>query len=164
MPRRFIDVNTDGLKSLAKELKGAPAPVMREFYLEINTTARGIKGSYRRNSRTHFISGDFDRSIAAVKVGKGSYEIGSDLEYAYYLEVGTKPHLIPLTPKTDLDEKPFLVFWWPKVGELVFSRQVQHPGTDAYNLLFKAWVEWMEPFTQTFGERLRVRLKRMREV
>lgn len=49
--------------------------------------------------------------------------IRSAAAYSSYVDEGTGPHPI--------EGNPLLVFFWPKVGEVVFFRHVNHPGTTA---------------------------------
>lgn len=51
------------------------------------------------------------------------------------LEFGSKAHLIfPVNG-------PFLVFFWPKVGKVVRSKGVAHPGTRPYSMMALARVD-----------------------
>lgn len=59
-----------------------------------------------------------------VRDGRGiSVWVGSSHPIARIHHEGTRPHEI--VPKNGR----FLVFYWPKVGRVVFLRRVQHPGT-----------------------------------
>ena len=51
---------------------------------------------------------------------------------------GAKPHKIPLKPRPP---GPLLRFYWPKVGHVVFLRQVSHPGTKGSEFLTKPLVK-----------------------
>src|SRR5262245_6305040 len=52
-----------------------------------------------------------------------TFTLSNPTEYASFQESGTGPH--PIRPR-----RPggFLVFYWPKVGAVVFLRHVNHPG------------------------------------
>lgn len=58
--------------------------------------------------------------------------VGSSHPIALIHHNGTKPHEI--VPKTGR----FLVFYWPKVGRVVFVKRVQHPGTKPNPFLLDA--------------------------
>lgn len=60
-------------------------------------------------------------------------EVGSDLEYARYVELDTKPH--PITA----DKAPFLHFYWDKKGTWMKTYAVQHPGTRGQHFLEDAF-------------------------
>jgi hypothetical protein len=76
--------------------------------------------------------------IAGLHYTRGRYatgigfDAGSNAPYALFVDQGTRPHVI--TPR-----KPggLLVFYWPKVGHMVFLRSVKHPGNRAYQFLMK---------------------------
>lgn len=48
-----------------------------------------------------------------------------DTSYAEYVTEGTRPHVITAKPGK------VLAFYWPKIGETVFRKSVNHPGTQA---------------------------------
>ncbi len=58
-------------------------------------------------------------------------QVGNTAAHAWFLEKGTKPHIIRAT------NAPYLVFRG-RSGGLVRTKQVQHPGTRAYNVLGSA--------------------------
>ena len=60
-----------------------------------------------------------------------SFEVGSDVGYALYVHEGTGPH--PIKAK-----RGRLMFWWPKVGQVVTPKAVLHPGTRANPWLTRA--------------------------
>lgn len=49
--------------------------------------------------------------------------VGSEDPIALIHHEGTEPHLIRAR------NSPVLVFWWPKIGQLMRVRYVNHPGT-----------------------------------
>ena len=58
--------------------------------------------------------------------------IGTDVEYAPFIEFGTEPYKI--TP----DEAEALKWTDPETGEEVFAKEVQHPGIPAQPFLVPA--------------------------
>lgn len=72
-------------------------------------------------------SGELRRSIVVNRVGKLQYEVGSNLEYAHYMEDGTSPHVIM--------GNPFL--YWKGANHPV--DYVIHPGTKAYEYMQKSF-------------------------
>jgi HK97 gp10 family phage protein len=66
-------------------------------------------------------TGKLRESISLIKVNDLHYVVGSPLEYAVYVERGTRPHII--RPKRARALR-FVVG-----GETVFARLVRHPGT-----------------------------------
>ena len=58
-------------------------------------------------------------SLSRGQVLSSTIEYPSDV--ASFLEDGTRPHLIT--------GNPLLVFFWPRVGRVVFFRHVNHPGS-----------------------------------
>lgn len=70
-----------------------------------------------------------------------SFSFGSSLDYARFMEEGTRAHAI--RPRT---RGGLLVFFWPKVGRVVYLKSVRHPGTKPYRYLAegfrKAFAAW----------------------
>lgn len=68
-----------------------------------------------------------------VRVGASFViEVGSDDEIALWHHEGTQPHVIlPV-------RAPRLVFWWDRVGHVVYVRKVNHPGTEPNRFLTDA--------------------------
>lgn len=58
--------------------------------------------------------------------------VGSEDPIALWHHEGTKPHVIRAR------RKPMLVFFWPKVGRVVYFKQVNHPGTQPNRYLTDA--------------------------
>lgn len=58
------------------------------------------------------------------------FVVGSDVEYAAYVNDGTRPHRIPARPGG------VLRFVWN--GQVTYARYVQHPGTRAKPFLDRA--------------------------
>lgn len=76
-------------------------------------------GRYRDRFRT-----STGRTVAGLRT-----RITNDADYATFLERGTRPHIIrPRKPGG------MLVFS-NSIGERVFARQVQHPGTKPYRVM-----------------------------
>lgn len=51
------------------------------------------------------------------------------------LEFGSRPHVIEAKPGKRL------VFFWPKVGKVVYAQRVEHPGTRPYSMMTLASTE-----------------------
>jgi hypothetical protein len=58
------------------------------------------------------------------------YDVESTAPHSLYVLKGTRPHKIT--------GNPLLGFFWPKVGQFVVFRSVNHPGTKANNFLGRA--------------------------
>jgi hypothetical protein len=74
--------------------------------------------------------GALRRSIAVEEVSDG-WIIGSTLEYAEYVELGTNPHEIH--PK----DKQALAFYNKKGNNFVVTGKVNHPGTEGQHMFLK---------------------------
>jgi len=130
--------------------------VQREFRREIKSSAMAIMVAYKRKGRKHFITGVFDESIVMDSPdGWWTAEVGSTVLHSIFLEVGTKAHPI------FANEADYLVFFLEKAGVWVSKTSVSHPGTPAFNLLLKSWIEIMEPFQRQFAARLITRLNQL---
>ena len=66
-------------------------------------------------------TGKLRESIALVKVSDLHYIVGSPLEYAVFVERGTRPHIIR--------PKRARALRFEVGGETVFAKKVEHPGT-----------------------------------
>jgi hypothetical protein len=74
-------------------------------------------------------TGRLRSSISIEKDTDGNWFIGTNVDYAEYVELGSKPHKI--TPK----EKKALKF---KIGgKDIFAKSVQHPGTTGHGMFKK---------------------------
>lgn len=159
----MITARLEGFDELERDFAKEPQIIDREFRLEIKSSAKAIEHEYRRNAKSHFVTGTLDASISADSAdGWKTAEIGSDVLWSLFIEVGTKAHKIPLEPKPATPWAGWLHFFWAAVGVWAHAMQVDHPGTPAYNLLLKAYITEMEPFEQKFGKRLMKRLERIK--
>ena len=66
-------------------------------------------------------TGKLRESISLVKVNDLHYVVGSPLDYAVFVERGTRPHIIK--------PKRARALRFEVGGEVVFARLVRHPGT-----------------------------------
>lgn len=120
-------MNFDGFDDLADALDQFRANVEQaEEELEpvidqaVQTTAARVEGSAKR--RAPVDTGNLRASIGYQRIEPGRYVVGTPVEYAEYVEKGTSSHTI--TPDGE-----FLVFEG-EGGGTVFTRSVEHPGTD----------------------------------
>jgi hypothetical protein len=80
-------------------------------------------------------TGLLKRSIEIGPLGRGALGIATAVGanpgqsgvfgYGFYQEVGTRPHIIRARPDNPTG---YMVFFWPKVGQVVRFRSVSHPG------------------------------------
>lgn len=54
---------------------------------------------------------------------------GALAQRAIFHHEGTRPHVIRARHLTARGQPGFLRFFWPKVGRIVYAREVHHPGT-----------------------------------
>jgi hypothetical protein len=117
------------------------SPPLRDEQRRFAKATAELKAQHRDSMRTlgrNFVK--YAREEAPKKTGKfakgirfRTYERGDDLSmqiYApsplvWYIIKGTKAHPIPKDPS----RSKTLHFYWEKIGEWVYFRQVQHPGT-----------------------------------
>jgi len=92
-------------------------------------------------------TGRLRESISLIKVNDLHYVVGSPLEYAVYVERGTRPHII--RPKRARALR-FVVG-----GETVFARLVRHPGTKPHpffaHALQKYRAQWRKIWKSVMG-------------
>ena len=91
----------------------------------------------RNRTRINYATGELAASIVP---DFGTWGPNADLEgrtvavprHAIFVSKGTVPHII--RPKT----AELLVFYWPKAGRVVHTKEVHHPGTEANPYLEEA--------------------------
>ena len=123
-------VNDKRVADLLKSLGRDGNKIMRA---QIKHTAKEMAEEYKKALRPHKKSGGLEKSVVADSSDNwDSAEIGSDLLYALFLEVGTRAHGIdPVRAK--------MLSWIdPASGERVFAHHVDHPGTAANPYLSSA--------------------------
>lgn len=89
-----------------------------------------------RISRRYYVNrtGKLTNSIEHHSTGDLSWRVKASAPYAHFVDVGTKPHRIVAK------RGKVLAFYWGKMGEWVFFRGVNHPGTKATNFsIHEAW-------------------------
>ncbi len=112
---------------VADFLRQPDGPVLRRFLV----LGERVKETTRLSIRSGFPR-DFLGPQIVKRVVMGSNGphviVGAD-------NVKTQPHVI--------QGNPVLVFFWPKVGDTVFLRYVNHPGSDFSEYLIKKLTEAM---------------------
>jgi len=108
-------------------------------------SAGRIQKGARANARRR--SGNLAASIRRQKVGDYGAEVGTNVFYAKYVELGTKPHTIAAR------RAKFLRF--EVNGEVIFRRKVRHPGTKPMPCLFPAAEADRLRFNQGMREAIR---------
>lgn len=114
------------LPGVADGVRGVAIEAAEDMVFEADRLAK-LRAS-GRDERPHLRTGRYLNSIHPV-VKKSTTQmtgaIRSNVEYARYLEEGTRPHIIrPKTAKA---------LFWPGARHPV--KQVNHPGTPAYRVL-----------------------------
>jgi phage gpG-like protein len=122
----MIGVQIDGSERLINDLKMYGIKAEKAVDIAVRDTANAVKKDATKRlkgeegSRRHYITGTLAKSIYNKVVQSMERIVGTGLEYAKYIEFGTRPHIIQ--PKT----KPYLKF---KVnGQWVTTKLVNHPG------------------------------------
>jgi hypothetical protein len=90
--------------------------------------------------KVHSKSGQLKISIHTIPATPGNLEgrVVTGKTYGWYVEKGTKPHIIVPVNKLALH------FEWEAYGAEVFTKQVNHPGSQAYPFLQPALEENVE--------------------
>lgn len=135
----YTIINPTQLQSL---LTGPNGPVVRDLLRRANrvkTEAQKLVGVYvpppagpARARRPGTL-----RDSIVVRLARGgpfgvSALVGSDDPIALWHHEGTVPHVI--RPRN----RRWLVFYWRRVGRVVFAKRVNHPGTQPNRFLVKA--------------------------
>lgn len=93
---------------------------------DLKRTAPVDTGELRRTTGVEITSVTRERITAEARI---------DVEYAGFVTMGTRPHVI--TPK-----RPGGVLRFVSGGQVVYTRRVNHPGTEAnpfYDTVVNAW-------------------------
>jgi len=113
--------NFQQLEALRDRLNRAKSGINAAVMTDMDKAAEQVKEQMRQLVPVD--TGTLRDSIAVVKDG-GSYHIGPvGVEYAKYVEYGTKPHVIMA--------KPGGVLAFQSGGGTAFAKSVKHPGTKA---------------------------------
>ena len=65
------------------------------------------------------------------------FQVLSSAPLSRYILLGTRPHVIRAK------NAPMLRFYWPKVGRVVYFKQVNHPGTKPNRFYNRALQQWL---------------------
>lgn len=85
---------------------------------------------------------DYTRESPADRI---SYRFVSPGIGGRYVEEGTEPHSIAAQPGK------MLRFYWPKVGKVIFTPEVSHPGTTARPWFYPTLQRWHDELAQAFS-------------
>jgi hypothetical protein len=109
------------------QFRGWTGPLGRSFERLAKETVYRQKITANRRTGALIAGMHYEKKRYATGI---AFDAGSNAPYALYVDQGARPH--PILPK-----KPGgrLVFFWPKVGAVVFLRSVKHPGNRAYQFL-----------------------------
>ena len=85
-------------------------------------------------------TGEFANKISYRTIGGGDvdgFNVYVPKPLGTWILEGTRPHIIRVR------RAKFLRFYWPKVGRVVYFKQVNHPGTKANPFLSRAYRRWL---------------------
>ena len=90
----------------------------------------------RNRTGINYATGELALGGITASFGRRNNELQSKViaipDYALFLHNGTVPHVIkPRTAK-------MLKFHWKKIGAVVYSKGVMHPGTEANDFMMRA--------------------------
>lgn len=109
------------------------------LFVEAEAKLRAPVGQYVED----LVGGNLRSSIGhKVDKSRNVVHIGTDAEYAVYVEKGTAPHLI--MPKV-----ASMLSWVDKTGKRIFAHMVKHPGTKAQPFLTPAVEDNINKIQQT---------------
>lgn len=93
-------------------------------------------------------TGDYAARIRArqLTVANGvGFEVLSPSPLGKWIQMGTRPHVIRAR------NARYLRFYWPKVGRVVYFKQVNHPGTKANPFMARAYRQWAPDAQRDLG-------------
>jgi len=118
MVRRRTGLTRTGKEKLKKKLKSIGFQIEREAKKNAPVDTGRLRASITTD--------------VTMNQGLPMVKVGTNVEYAPYIEFGTQPHVI--TP----DSKEALQWTDPETGEPVFAKKVKHPGTEEQPFLLPA--------------------------
>ena len=138
----------------------------REFRVVANETERELRKLFDQTTAT------WEHGVKWIRRSKVSGRVvevvvGTNDEIYKYVSVGTRPHLIPRTPKT-AGALRFRTGYTPKTtpgvlrsraggarGDYAYAKQVRHPGTDARKFAETIAKEFERPFKKIVDDAMR---------
>lgn len=169
----YLDVTLKGNEEVERFFKLRPEFTQRQANHEIARTVKGIGKEYQRSLKKHFVTGKTLAGFYEV-IGNLVAEVGNRALTAWWLEVGTKPHLIKVKNAKILAAPAGMVKNLKKINPpggplpcfskdhrfVIFGKMVHHPGTQANAMLYMAYAKWILPggFGGGFIGRLKERL------
>lgn len=111
-----VTVDIKELEELAERAPNIVTQVLELIAIE-------AYGNLRREApkgRTGFLA---DSIVGPIQIGPATFGINIGAPYWQYVYLGTPPHTIKAV------NAKALYFYWAKVGEWVFFKKVEHPGT-----------------------------------
>lgn len=102
-------------EKLVEDLKKKIRPVIFDTHREIMMNTPVDTGRLRQS--------------IVVEETKGGFIIGTNVSYAEYVELGTRPHIIRPVNKQALKFKIG--------GKTIFAKSVNHPGTQGHHMFLK---------------------------
>lgn len=114
-----FDELADDLERFAEAVDDAETQIESTLDGAVEKTSLQVLRGARQ--RVPIDTGNLRNSILNRRVAPMKYSVGTNVEYAPYVERGTSPHII----RPDGDA---LVF--ESGGETVFAARVEHPGTE----------------------------------
>lgn len=111
-------------------LMGASGPVVRDLFVRgERVKLRAIQLAPKRTGNlSHHIVKRLVRGPSGPEMQVGVEHV----PYALYVHEGSRPHTITAR------NAPLLVFYWPKVARVVYTKSVHHPGNRPHRFLTQA--------------------------
>ena len=126
-------VNLDELKRRHQYLLAENEKMLDEASRTGGVHAIGHVNKYNAFKRR---TGYLQRSTTAkaLRLGSGRLlRLDNTAPYADPIDGGARPH------KIRARRAPRLVFFWPKVGRMMYLKSVNHPGNKPYKFMYRAW-------------------------
>ena len=91
-------------------------------------------------------TGDLRRSIETHKLSQLEFKVGTNVEYALYIEEGTTPHIINGDP----------ILHWNRNGVDYYATSVYHTGNKAYKFMEKAMITHADDLEERIAKALKL--------
>lgn len=135
-------------KPTFRDLAGRFATANRDIIEDKRDWVRNEGRRYVRIAKRHAPEGKTGRFKGTIRFrtfGTGDtvgFTTSAAEPLATWIRKGTRPHLIV--------GRPFLSFFWEKLGRQVVFRRVNHPGTKPNDFVQRAYDEWLPGAKVTF--------------
>jgi hypothetical protein len=144
----MIDITVEGLDPLLFRFKTAVDSTQEKVMTALEGAANDTIEIAKQIANQNLTNPGNYISSFYVQLGRWEVRFGNMHKWARAIESGTSVHIIK--PKTAS------VLRFEKDGEVIYAKQVLHPGIKPRNIVGDAWRQYMPEFTRKFIEEVKI--------